>query len=622
MTKKQCREQGLSRQIRRLDSQLETLQQTSDRLSRVRLGVVLVGVITAVITLVQAGVGAWFAVSMVVVMAFAVLVKLHRNVETSMQRFQIWRTIKQTELARMNLVWAKMPPVAPIAYPPDHPFALDLDLIGDRSVLQLVDTAVSTEGSKRLAEWLLQTDPDLDTTLSRQATVAELTKMTVFRDKLTLNATLATADASGEKWLGERVLMWLAAQTNGRSLRPVLWILSGLAVVNISLLILNRAGYLPPLFIVSWLIYAAIFATRSGDATPIFEDAFFLEKSLRRLGMVFGFLETARLGDKTRVKEICTPFLDRSERPSAHLQRVTRLLAMAGLRQNPFLWLFLNGLVPWDIFVSDRLGVCKQELKSRLPVWLDAWFELEALNSLATLAYLNPDAIFPTIDMDAGDTASAERPFTMQAVGHPLIPDETRICNDFQMDQLGMIDILTGSNMAGKSSFLRTLGVNLCLAYAGGPVFAHSFETRLFRLYTSIRVADSVTDGFSYFYAEVRRLVGLLAALKDEDERPLFFLIDEIFRGTNNRERLIGSQSFIKALVGQHGIGLIATHDLELVRLADDRALVRNFHFRDGVENGRMIFDYLLHAGPCPTTNALKIMELAGLPVESHSDNS
>ncbi len=207
--------------------------------------------------------------------------------------------------------------------------------------------------------------------------------------------------------------------------------------------------------------------------------------------------------------------------------------------------------------------------------------------------------------------------FSAQTIGHPLIPDETRICNDFQMDELGMVDILTGSNMAGKSSFLRTLGVNLCLAYAGGPVFAQVFETRLFRLYTSIRVADSVTDGFSYFYAEVRRLEGLLTALKDEDERPLFFLIDEIFRGTNNRERLIGSQSFIKALVGQHGIGLIATHDLELVKLADDRPLVRNYHFRDGVENGRMIFDYLLHPGPCPTTNALKIMALAGLPVDS-----
>ncbi|MCA9874192.1 MAG: hypothetical protein KC441_11075, partial [Anaerolineales bacterium] len=173
----------------------------------------------------------------------------------------------------------------------------------------------------------------------------------------------------------------------------------------------------------------------------------------------------------------------------------------------------------------------------------------------------------------------------------------------------------TGSNMAGKSSFLRTLGVNLVLAYAGGPVLAHSFQARLFRLYTSIRVSDSVTDGFSYFYAEVRRLQGLLAALETEDERPLFFLIDEIFRGTNNRERLIGSRSFVRALVGGRGVGLIATHDLELVKLAEERTAVHNFHFRDDVVDGKMVFDYTLRPGPCPTTNALKIMQLAGLPV-------
>jgi len=617
VTQKKRKEQALNRQIERLNKQLEVLQQTSDRLSRLRLAVFVVGVITAVIVLLQFGLWPWVVVSGIVIVAFSISVKLHRNVEMTMLRFQIWRDMKQTHLARMNLQWEGIPSVTEIEYSPDHPFALDIDMVGERSVLQLVDTSVSIEGGKRLAEWLLETDPVLETTLSRQATVTELKQMTLFRDKLSLNATLAT-EATDEKWPGRRVLAWLEAQTNSKSLRPTLWVLSGLAVVNISLLLLNMAGYLPPIFIISWIIYALIFAMRSGDATPIFEDAYFLEKSLRRLGMVFNYLENVRLGNNGRVKAVCAPFLDEAERPSAYLGRVTRLLAMAGLRQNPFLWLLLNGLVPWDIFVSERLNGCKQALKSRLPVWLDAWFELEALNSLATLAYLNPEAIFPTVNGASVDIAEAERPFLAQSIGHPLIPDETRICNDFQLDELGAVDIITGSNMAGKSSFLRTLGVNFSLAYAGGPVFAQRFETRLFRIYTSIRVADSVTDGFSYFYAEVRRLEGLLAALKDEDERPLFFLIDEIFRGTNNRERLIGSQSYIKALVGQDGVGLIATHDLELVKLADDRPLVRNFHFRDGVENGRMIFDYLLHPGPCPTTNALKIMELAGLPVESN----
>jgi DNA mismatch repair ATPase MutS len=174
--------------------------------------------------------------------------------------------------------------------------------------------------------------------------------------------------------------------------------------------------------------------------------------------------------------------------------------------------------------------------------------------------------------------------------------------------------------MAGKSSFLRTLGINLRLAYVGGSVAANSLQTSLFRLYTSIHIQDSLADGFSFFYAEVRRLQSLLAALQQDDERPLLFLIDEIFRGTNNRERLIGSRAYIRALASGHGLGLVATHDLELVQLADELSGLKNYHFRDAVENGRMIFDYKLHKGPCPTTNALKIMQLAGLPVAETLD--
>lgn len=616
VSKKQRRKAVISRQINRLDARLAALQQSGDRLSRWRLVVFVVGVITAVVALLQWGIWPWLAVSVVVVAAFAIVVRLHRKVDNARQRIQLWRQIKQTHLARMDLAWADLPPAAPVSYHPDHPFALDLDLVGSRSLLQLVDTAVSQEGSRRLADWLLETEPSVAAARARQNVVAQLAQMPVFRDKLTLQAALAAA-GTGEKWMGEQVLQWLEGQGNGRSLRSVLWLLSGLAVVNITLLLLYLAGLAPPLFLASWALYGLIFVFRTGDAAPLFADAFFLEKSLRRLGLVFGYLETARLTGKPLVQTVCAPFREGGERPSAYLRRVTRILTLAGLRQNPFLWLLLNALMPWDIFVADQLRLCQVALTGRLPLWLDAWFELEALSSLAAFAYLNPDSIFPTL------TTRPASPFVAQAVGHPLIPDEARICNDFRIDSLGTVDIITGSNMAGKSSFLRTLGVNLALAYAGGPVFARTFETQLFRLYTSIRVSDSVTDGFSYFYAEVRRLAALLAALEaGEAERPLFFLIDEIFRGTNNRERLTGSQAYVQALVGQRGVGLIATHDLELVKLAESSPLIRNYHFRDGVEDGRMIFDYKLHPGPCPTTNALKIMALAGLPVAGKSSTS
>jgi DNA mismatch repair ATPase MutS len=206
--------------------------------------------------------------------------------------------------------------------------------------------------------------------------------------------------------------------------------------------------------------------------------------------------------------------------------------------------------------------------------------------------------------------------FDAHTLGHPLLKPETKVCNDFALDEHRRIVILTGSNMSGKSTLLRTVGVNLCLAFAGAPVNANSLQISLFRVFTCIKVSDSVQDGLSYFYAEVKRLKALLEATEQEDHLPVLFLIDEIFRGTNSRERLIGSRSYIRALSSRRAVGLVATHDLELVNLEREIPGVANFHFREEVRDGRMVFDYLLRPGPCPTTNALQIMRLEGLPLD------
>jgi DNA mismatch repair ATPase MutS len=228
---------------------------------------------------------------------------------------------------------------------------------------------------------------------------------------------------------------------------------------------------------------------------------------------------------------------------------------------------------------------------------------------------LDPAAAFPEV-VDSDEAASGRQPiFAARAMTHPLLDADTKVANDFALGHLGELVIITGSNMSGKSTFLRTLGVNLSLAFAGGVVDAKAMQLIPFRLFTCINVSDSVHDGISYFYAEVKRLKALLAELERQHPLPLFFLIDEIFRGTNNRERRIGTRAYVHALAGGHGVGAISTHDLELVKLADTLSGVINYHFRETVADGRMVFDYRLREGPCPTTNALKIMEMEGLPV-------
>ncbi|HYL97787.1 MAG TPA: MutS family DNA mismatch repair protein, partial [Blastocatellia bacterium] len=247
------------------------------------------------------------------------------------------------------------------------------------------------------------------------------------------------------------------------------------------------------------------------------------------------------------------------------------------------------------------------------PDWIETWVELEALISLADLAELNPDYTFPEV-VSAGPADGAI--FEARQIGHPLLLRGRRVVNDFRLDHEHRITVLTGSNMSGKSTFLRTLGANLSLAYAGAPVNAERLTISLFSVFTCIKVSDSVADGLSYFYAEVKRLKALLESVVSDKSRHHFVLIDEIFRGTNNRERRIGSWAFIKRLSTTDCLGAVATHDLELVKLADEMPSISNYHFREDVTDGRMVFDYELRSGPSPTTNALKIMELEGLPVD------
>ncbi len=615
MSSKEKRLWVLQNQVRRLNGRLTHLRTLNDRYVQVRLVTFLLGCLVSFAVLWQGNWWAWLGATAVAFVPFAWSVALHRRLETSLHHHETWLWLKQTHIARMTLDWQHIPPSFATFPPADHPFAFDLDIAGERSLHQLMDTAVSQEASQRLLNWLLDPCPDAQTIGQRQTQVRELTRLPRFRDKLTLHAALTRAKP-GEKWPGQQLLNWLQQETAVPPTIPTLLLLTGLAVLNLFLWWMNSTGQLPPWWGFTWGVYALLSLTLGRTAGTLLQDALFIEDSLRRLGRVFTFLEQYPYGRSPQLQTLCTPFLA-AERPSTHLKRINQLLAGVGLRQNSILWFFINALIPWDLYFAYRLHQSRHALKQLLPLWLNTWFELESISSLATFAYLNPDYTFPTLTADSPHLVA-------QQLGHPLLPTNQKVCNDFAAHRAGQVYLVTGSNMSGKSSFLRTIGMNLCLAYAGSAVNAGSLHLSWFRLFTSMRLTDSLADGISFFYAEVRRLKRLLDELTTtrETERPLLFLIDEIFRGTNNRERLLGSREYIRALAGSPGLGFVATHDLELVQLAEEISEVCNYHFRDDVVNGRMHFDYKLHPGPCPTTNALKIMQLAGLPIPPHNLNN
>jgi hypothetical protein len=560
---------------------------------------------------------AWFVAALIAIV-FAIVTIFHTRVRDSITRNSLLIEIKQVQIARINLDWDRLP-LADVDPPVlGHPFESDLDITGQRSLHRLLDCAVTKEGSERLKSWLLNPRPDAQSIQHRQKLVRELKDQSVFRDKLQLLSAFARLNTAGptrsksgsSHWNSSILVDWLKQSGPQKSLLPTLILLTTLAALNLICIVLSFYNLIPRIWPLVFLIYvAASLLSRSKIATA-WDELQGLEKALTHFKAVFGYLESRCYQNTPGLAEICSPFGEEGKQPSVEIRKLGRLAAALGVRTNPLLALLFNVLLPWDFFFSYRLELVKKEIAHLLPRWLDAWHELESLNSLANFAYLNPDYVFPE-----GSIGGAH--FTARNLGHPLLKPESKVANDFEFNDDQRIVILTGSNMAGKSTFLRTVGVNLALAYAGAPVNATRMQTSLFRLFTCIKVSDSVQDGLSYFYAEVKRLQALLAATDAGDELPVLFLIDEIFRGTNSRERLIGSRSYIRALSERPAMGLVATHDLELIKLGDEIAGVTNYHFREEVLDSRMVFDYRLRSGPCPTTNALKIMRLEGLPVEA-----
>lgn len=631
----------LERMLARLQRRSIYLETTSSKYWTARRVLLVASSLLALFACGYSGTKVGVGLATVFLAVFLLVAFYHRRVQDSLRRTALMLEVKRVQLARISLDWELLPlsdqsqdAEKNESHPETaHPFESDLDITGERSLLRLLDSSITTEGSQRLRSWLLSTTPEPLVIEKRQSLVRELSGQALFRDKLQLLSALASTDAKtsggltdqpgrSSRWKSGILVDWITSGASEKSLGPTVTVLAILAVLNIILIVLALLGFIPHVWPIVFIVYFGVMIAKQSRIATAWGELHGLETALSRFNPVFQYLETRRFRNTPGLAEICSPFADKEKPPSAEFRKLERLAAALGLRTNALLWLLVNASVPWDFYFTHRLELIKQDLAQLFPSWLNAWYELEALNSLANFAYLNPAYVYPTFLPLAAD-ASLENgqpwitsAFNARELCHPLLKPGVKICNDFELGQHQRIVVLTGSNMAGKSTFLRTVGANLCLAYAGAPVNAASLETSLFRVFTCIKVSDSVQDGLSYFYAEVKRLKALLAATEPDNPIQVLFLIDEIFRGTNSSERRIGSRAYVRTLSQRKVVGLVATHDLELAKLADEISGVTNLHFREEVRDGRMVFDYKLRPGPCPTTNALQIIRLEGLPTE------
>jgi len=599
----------LTRLVEKLDRVINLATDASSTFTRWRLIIFVVGAVCTVALYKMewylAGNG---ALALFVALFLSVAV-YHNRLERHLHRLRLWKQIKLAHLARLRLDWDHVPS-RPSTAPVQHPYAKDLDLVGPHSLLHLLDTTVSSHGQARLASWLLEQPPPPDQWLLRRRLVQELVPRSLFRDRLGLEAQLV-----GEQEINGRRLEAVMQHAVGFSnLTTVLAIQSLLAATTLALGLAALLNWLPGYWMWSFAAYALLyFWTDQGE--ELLEHAVGVHLELEKLGAVLGFVERHVRNNHKALADLWAPLLVPGVNPPQLVRQAARTLHAISVKAHPVLHLLVNALCPWDLWFTYRLQQIQSRVAAHLPTWLDRLAQVEAASALATFASLHPAYHWPTPLTTDPQRNGAQARLSATDLAHPLIPETHRVPNDLALETLGTIVLVTGSNMSGKSTFLRTLGINLCLAQAGAPVCAGCFEWSWARLSTCIRIDDSLEAGLSFFYAEVKRLKRLLDETADRSRTPVLFLIDEIFKGTNNRERLVGSRSYISALSQGHGFGLVSTHDLELTDLDQTVPRLRNVHFQETVAAGVLHFDYKLRVGPCPTTNALRIMEMEGLPV-------
>lgn len=530
--------------------------------------------------------------------AYAVLAQRHDQLLRAEARARAEADYARRGLDRLEGRWHEHPAAeSPVGQ--EHPYALDLDVFGHGSLFQLLDECPTALGQERLGAWLSHPG-EVTLVRERQAQVRELAGRATFRRDLAIAGRLERNRRVSPKGF----LAWAEAAPAlepVRWTRPLAWAVPLLGVAVVAATALGRLpGEAPWLYL---LLPAGVLAlTRGAVATS-------------NAGLEVGQGGADRLASALARME-GEPFQSPSLRalasggdgtvsPSLAMRHFARLSGLAEQRKNQ-LHVVLNLLTLWDLHVFFRLDDWRRLHGGQARGWFDALADVEALCCLGGYLHDRPELAFPTL-FEEGPR------FVAEELSHPLLDDA--VPNDVALEGPGQVLLVTGSNMSGKSTLLRAIGLNTVLALAGGPVSARSLRLSRLHTWTSMRVQDSLEQGVSFFYAEVRRLKQLLDGASATPGAALV-LLDEMLLGTNTRERRLASEEVLRILLRTGCIGAVTTHDLALAELTRmPQSTLRAVHFQDVLEGGRMRFDYRLREGVVRTTNALRVLALAGIPI-------
>jgi hypothetical protein len=586
-----------SREAERLDRRSNVL--SSMRLASVLLSLALVGL--AVWT--SAGTVAWTG-ALVLGVAFVALVVVHGRIIRARDKALAGKRHHELGLARLAGELAKLPSRGEHIATAGHAYAGDIDLFGKASLLALVDATQTQFGEARLIAWLDDTTrptPFVSTLSARQAAVRDLAARPELRETL---AVLGAVAAEG-KPDPTPLFAWAESKDGlGGALLRAFTRAWPFVVVG-TLLVGRLALHLPPgLLLMPYAVaFTFAFLTRP-RAMQVSQAVTQHEGSVAAYVEMLHAVEAATF-EAPLLRELQGK-LTEGRRASEEIGRLATIVGFLEARSNEVFRLFLSPAILIEQNCVLWLESWRARAGGRVRGWFEALGELEALASLAQLAFDNPEWAFPEL---------AEEPiFDAEGLAHPLIPASRRVANDVSSLAPGRAFIVTGSNMSGKSTLLRALGANAVLGLAGAPVCARKMRLGPVRVATSMRIDDSLEQGVSHFYAELKRLKQIVERARAGPG--VLFLLDEILHGTNTRERLIGARAVVRSLLGLGALGAVSTHDLSLGDLEQEMPeVVRNVHFEEQVEGEVMSFDYRLRQGVVQSSNALRLMKAVGLEV-------
>ena len=481
-----------------------------------------------------------------------------------------------------------------------HNYISDLDIFGRKSIFQLLNRTSTHTGRVKLADWLTNPFLDKEQITERQTAVKELSEKPEWGHHFIAlgfeNKEKASDKETINEWLNEKDVF------SSLFLKALSLLLPFLTLLSIVFYFIGTIHETP--FTILFLLQLMVIGAYTKKINSIHDNLSRKFDSIDKYRQLISLIENEEIRSSL-LKKLQSDFINNSERASNAIKGLKKQTDRLDARMNIVVAVVLNGILLWDINVMRGIEKWRKDHKENFIKWIDSIGEFDAFISLGLFAYNNPEYAYPEV--------VTER-FVMEAenTGHPLINENVLVKNDYSMEHAPKVDLLTGANMAGKSTFLRTIGVNLTLAMIGAPVCASKYKFSPISLFTSLRTNDSLQENESFFYAELKRLQLLIEQY--EKGKPVFFLLDEILKGTNSIDQHAGSAALIKKILRLNGVGIVATHDVELSKLTSEfPAQVRNRCFNITIEQDKLHFNYKLSDGVCSTMNASFLMKKMGI---------